>query len=245
MLAGSAIAWDRQEPFLTATEVGAVTQVNAIVSSSATHVPLVFTVDEAGASLGFEVPRAGNVIRAAMPPERIRDVVVVVPPRPGNADATRDALEVATAEDRTRAEARLGAPAQVFVLAPFDRVGEPNLAFDVTPGPEPVDPLEPAGSGSIAWASVVALLLFAVVGFGWARLGLVDPLTAAAASPAIGTAALIFVAIVLDGLGVRVGSTPGALAVSALAGGSGYLIRFVLQRRARARPTPQVQEQPA
>jgi hypothetical protein len=245
MLAGSAIAWNRQEPFLTEEEVRAVSEVNAIVSSSASRFPIAFTVDEAGATLGFTVPRAGNVIRAAMPPDRIRDVVVIVPPRRGTTDATHDALAIATAEDLAEAEHRIGTQARVFVLATFDTVGAPSLAFDISPRPEPVDPLEPAGAGSIAWASVATLVLLWVIGFGWARLGLSDPVTAAAAAPALGSAAVILVAVALDLVGVRVGTTFGAAAVSALAGGGGYLAWFVLERRARAGAPPQVQEQPA
>jgi hypothetical protein len=62
-----------------------------------------------------------------------------------------------------------------------------------------------------------------VVGYGWARIGLADTITAAAAAPAIGAAMLILVATALDALGVALGTTLGALAVSALAGGGGYL----------------------
>ena len=52
------------------------------------------------------------------------------------------------------------------------------------------------------------------------------------------------VATALDALGVRLGTTAGAIAASALAGG-GYLLRFVLERRAGTGSAPEVQEQPA
>ena len=84
-----------------------------------------------------------------------------------------------------------------------------------------------------------------MAGYGWARIGLADTITAAAAAPAIGAAMLILVATAFDALGVPLGAAAGALAASALAGGGGYLIRFVLERRAGSGATPQVEEQPA
>jgi hypothetical protein len=84
-----------------------------------------------------------------------------------------------------------------------------------------------------------------VAGYGWARIGLADAITAAAAAPAVGAAMLILVATALDALGVPLGTTVGALAASALAGGGGYLIRFVLERRTGSGAAPQIQEQPA
>ena len=108
-----------------------------------------------------------------------------------------------------------------------------------------VDPLEPASAARIAWASIATLALLWVAGYGWARIGLADTITAAAAAPAIGAAMLILVSTALDALGVPLGRATGALAASALAGGGGYLIRFVLERRAGSGAAPQVEEQPA
>jgi hypothetical protein len=135
------------------------------------------------------------------------------------------------------------------VLTPFlDAARAPEGALVVDPGllvaGEAPDPLDPSSGAEIAWASLAALLLLGVVGFGWAGLGLADAVTATAASPAVGGSAIILVAVALDLVGVRIGTTGGAIAVSALAGGSGYLVRFVLQRRAGAGPSPQVEEQP-
>jgi len=108
----------------------------------------------------------------------------------------------------------------------------------------PIDPLEPASTARIAWASIAGLVLLTVVGFGWARAGLGDAITAVAAAPAIGAAMLILVATALDALGVSLGTTAAAVAASALAGGGGYLVRFVLERRAGSGSAPEVQEQP-
>jgi len=251
MLAGSAIAWNRQDPFLSQDEVRALAVANEAVSRLEPGTPVAFLVNEPDDTVSFLATRAGNVIRAGVPPDRIRDVVVVVPSL-GRAPASgeRGALERLTARDLSAAEARSGRKAEVIVLTPFDEVDQPTDALVVDPSRPvkdsfPVDPLEPSSAAGIAWASIVALALLAVAGYGWARIGLADAITAAAAAPAVGAAMLIVVGTALDTLGVALGTTVGALAVSAIAGGGGYLIRFVLERRAGSGSAPQIQEQPA
>ena len=251
MLAGSAIAWNRQDPFLSEDEVRALAVANEAVSRHQPGTPLAFLVNEADDTVSFLATRAGNVIRAGVPPDRIRDVVVVVPSLGGApASGERGALERLTARDLSAAEARSGRKAEVIVLTPFDEVDRPTDTLVVDPSVQvkdifPVDPLEPSSAAGITWASIAALLLLTVVGYGWARIGLADTVTAAAAAPAIGAAMLILVGTALDALGVALGTTVGALAVSAIAGGGGYLIRFVLERRAGSGAAPQIQEQPA
>jgi hypothetical protein len=251
MLAGSAIAWDRQEPFLSDDEVRAVTFANDDVARLRPGTPLAFWVNEPDDTVSFLATRAGNVIRAGVPPDRIRDIVVVVPPLEGETTSgERGALERLTARDLAAAEDRTGRTATVFVLTPFDEVDRLTDAIVIDPSvprkdSSPIDPLEPASAAGIAWASIAGLLLLAVVGYGWARIGLGDSITAVAAAPAIGAAMLILVATALDALGVPLGSTGGAVAASALAGGGGYLVRFVLERGAGTEAAPEVQEQPA
>jgi hypothetical protein len=249
MVAGSAIAWNRQEPFMTQDEVNAVSLANDVISTSVEPgTPLAFWVNEPEDTVTFLATRGGNVIRAGVPPDRIRDVVVVVPPLEGPQSRQRLALERLTAADLRAAEEGAGRSAKVFVLRPFDAVDSPEGAIVVDPPVKdfyPVDPLEPASAWEVVWGSIATLALLSVVGFGWARIGLGDPVRAAAISPAVGAAALILVAVGLDALGISLGSTGGAVAASALAGGGGYLVGLVLQRRARTRPAPQVEQQPA
>jgi hypothetical protein len=250
MLAGSAIAWNRQDPFLSEDEVRALAIANEAVSQLEPGTPVAFLVNEPDDTVSFLATRAGNVIRAGVPPDQIRDVVVVVPPLDdGTGSGERGALERLTARDLRAAEARSGRKAEVIVLTPFDEVDQPTDALVVDPSRPvkdfyPVDPLEPSSAAGFAWASIVALALLTVAGYGWARIGLADAITAAAAAPAVGAAMLILVGIALDTLGVALGTTVGALAVSAIAGGGGYLIRFVLERRAGSGSAPQIQEQP-
>jgi hypothetical protein len=252
MLAGSAIAWNRQDLFLSEEEGRALRVASEAVSRLEPGTPLEFLVNEPGDTVSFLATRAGNVIRAGVPPDRIRDVVVVVPPLDaGTGSGERGALERLTARDLAAAEDQAGRSAAVIVLTPFDEVDRPSGALVVDPSDPTrdafplVDPLEPASAARMAWASIATLALLWVAGYGWARIGLADTITAAAAAPAIGAAMLIVVATALDALGVPLGRATAALAASALAGGGGYLIRFVLERRAGSGAAPQIQEQPA
>jgi len=252
MLAGSAIAWNRQEPFFSENEVRAITVANDAVSRVEPGTPLAFLVNEGDDTVTFLATRAGNVIRAGVPPDRIRDVVVVVPPRAGSGETTveRGALERLTARDLREAEDRSGRSAAWFVLTPFDAVDQLAEATVIDPSVpskelSPLEPIEPSSAAGFAWASIATLALLGVAGYGWTRIGFEDAIIAVGAAPAIGAAMLILVAAALDAVGIRLGTTPGALVVSALAGGGGYLGWFVLERRARADVAPEIEEQPA
>lgn len=253
MLSGAAIAWNRQEPFLSEEEVSAVTRASALLEGLDADLPLAFVVHEADSTVSFLASRAGNVIRASVPPERTREVVVVVTPFEG-AEGERLALERLSAADLAEAERRAGRAATIIRLGVFDptlaggRGGvEVNLEDD-----EPIavdiaalEPLEPSSPGGITWASIATLALLTVVGYGWSRAGLPDAITAVAVSPAVGASAIMLVAVLLDIVGVPLAQTPGAVSGSVLSGCGGYLAWFVLQRRARSRTAPQVEEQPA
>lgn len=248
MLAGAFIAWNRQEPFLTVEEVRAATIANAEVSPLDAGVPLAFLVNEPDETVSFLAARANNVIRASLPPDRIRDVVVVVPPLAGPASAgERRALERRTAADLREAEDTAGRPGEVVVLAPFDSVDRPDDALVVDPsapatGLEPVDPLEPSSPGGIAGSSLLLLILISGIGYGWARVAVADAVTAAAAAPALGAGALVLAGIAVERLGLTLDAAGGAWIASGLAGGCGYLAWVVLERRARTRAAPQVDE---
>jgi hypothetical protein len=248
MLAGSWIAWSRQEPFVSEEEVTAVRVATETIVTLPERTPLSFWVNEPDASVSFLATRAGNVIRAGVPTDRIRDVVIVVPPAGGEAAPERRALTELTLRDVHSAQDESGRDATIFVLEPFDAVDRPDDAVvidlpvkDVF-GAEPLEPLTPLVA---TVASLATLVLLGVAGYGWGRIAFDDVLSTVAAAPAIGVGTVIVAAVVLDVFGVSIGETPGAIAALALGGGGGYLARFVLERRARTRPAPQVEEQPA
>ena len=247
MLAGGFIAWNRQEPFLSEEEVRAATAANAHAAAidPAGRGPLVFLVNERDETVTFLATRAGNVIRAAMPPARIRDVVIVVPPLDASASAERDALERLTARDRREAESRSGLASATYVLRPFDRVDEAGSGIVIEGASSEgatgaIEPLLPASSNGIAVTSVLAFAFAWLAGFGWARVAVADATSAAAAAPAFGVAALVLFAVALERVGLPIESAAGAWTVSAIAGGCGYAARLVLERRAGSRPPEEV-----
>jgi hypothetical protein len=218
-------------------------------------------VDDDDPAVTFLATRAGNVIRAAVPPERIRDVVVVVPAPVGAADDVRRALTRVTLDDAVRASAERGGRHLDVLLAPFDRVGLPEAAAhgsawrrvstgvfvsgDVAgwTGIAPASPLEPSSPAGIAWATLAAITLLGVAGFGWARAAGADGALGAALSPVVGAAAIAVSALVLERIGMPLdGSGPTEVLASALGGGSGYLAWLLLERRTGASTAPQVEE---
>lgn len=256
MLAGSWIAWDRQEPFLTELEVGRVTDAAPWLDTAGEDAALVFPVNDDDPAVTFLATRAANVIRAAVPPERIRDVVVVVPAPPEEADAVRRALTRVTLEDAARASAERGDRRLDVLLAPFDRVDAAeasapgslwhrastgvflSAAEGVRAG-APSSPLQPASPLGVVGATLAAIALLGVIGFGWARAAGCDGIAATALSPAVGSATVTIAAIALERLGLPLdGSGPAEALVSALAGAGGYGLWLVLERRARTRPAP-------
>ena len=253
MLAGSWIAWARETPFLSGVELERVSTANRLAAADPGS-PLVFTVNQDGTAASFLAARAANVIRAGMPPERIRDVVVSVPtPTPGEpASAERSALARITAADVREAEGRNGSALR-FLLVPFDSVQADRAGFTrvsrgvfttnselasgaLTEQPDPVDPLLPSTPGGIAVAAFVTLALLSGVGYGWARAATRDGFISAALAPAFGTAAAIVAAVVLERLGLSLARPAGAAVVSALAGAGGYVAWFVVKRLTAANP---------
>jgi hypothetical protein len=250
MLAGAWIAWGRQEPFMSELEVARVTAANGSVALTRSGTALVFLVNDADPSLTFLATRAANVIRATVPPDRIRDVVILVPPAPETTDPIRDALSRVTAGD----EAAAGDPSVTVLLAPFDRVDlatapeTQRVARGVFMDPayrgadQPVRPLDPSSPAGIAWATVLTFGLLVLAGYGWARAAIADAFDAGVIAPVFGMAAITIVAIVLERVGAPLAGTWGPVAVSLLACGGGYLAWLVLERRAQARASPQIEE---
>ena len=261
MLAGAWIAWDRQAPFMSELEVRRITETSAWIDLAEPRTTLVFPVNDDDASVTFLATRAGNVIRAAVPPSRIRDVVVVVPAPEGSADDVRRALTRVTLDDATTAVAESRGRHLDVLLAPFDRVGLGEAAVQGSPWrrvstgvfvsgaiggdvfDSPATPLEPSSPAKIAWATVATIALLGVAGYGWSRVAVSDGVNAAAISPAVGAGALTISALVLERVGLPFdGSGVTEVLASTLGGGSGYLVWLVLERRTDTRSTPEVDE---
>jgi hypothetical protein len=253
MIAGSAIAWSREAPFMSPLEVARATTAASYAAATPPGTPLLFLVNDADETVTFLETRAANVLRAAMPPDRIRDVVVIVPPASGTVPSDREALSRVTAADAASAVRRSGKQPFTFVVVPFDRVDRvtppgqdpPSLvAKGVAMSPSVAGPsgrldaLQPSTPGNIVLATLAILALLAVAGLGWCRAVTEDPLVAAALAPVFGAGAIILVAIAAGRLGVSLTGSAGPLLVSALAGGGGYVVRLALKRKADAHPAP-------
>src|ERR687896_710024 len=94
----------------------------------------------------------------------------------------------------------------------------------------------------VAGALAVVALLW-IVGYGWARAAM-DPTSAAALAPAFGLAAIALAAIVSERLGLPLDGSAGPTAVSAVAGGGGYVCLLLLgrERTTVTDPAPQIDE---
>ena len=261
MTAGAFIAWARQKPFLSTAEVQAVTEAGRYASAAPSGTPLLFIVNDRDATATFLATQAANVIRAALPPDRIRDVSVVVPyPRAGRpATSERIALARVTSRDAEEATRAAGAPPLSFLLTPFDRVDRPppsmarvadgvfieTASTGTAPAlSRPVDPLEPSSPGEIVLAAFAVLALLFVAGSGWAGAFARDAVARLALTPLCGMAALILAGIALERVGMPLTGSVGPTLVLAVGGGGGYLARFLLERRAGPKPSNEVQDEP-
>ena len=84
------------------------------------------------------------------------------------------------------------------------------------------------------------LALLVAIGLGWTLLAFrrrAGPLGVAALSPAVGVAALVVWAVVLDRLGVRLVGA-GGVATGAVAALSGWALCAFSELRSRGRPDP-------
>jgi hypothetical protein len=129
----------------------------------------------------------------------------------------------------------------VFVIADFARgersFDDPRLVrwsaglASTEPGPRPLAavPGEPGVSSPMAMslAALATFALLAAIGYGWARWAIDPPGAALLAAPACGVAVLTVAAVAAERLGVPLDASVSALALSALAGGSGYVVLTV------------------
>jgi hypothetical protein len=222
--------------------------------------PLVFIVNNPDSKLGFQTTQVANIARAAVPPDRAKDVYVYV------GDASRFFARQPTVRpgrygfnllSRTTLGQIPEGPAAVFVESRFDGnppdhldphlvAWSPTLASSV-PGPRVLAPLPgevaPSNAFAITGATLLALLLLWGVGLGWARWTFADDVTAIAAAPGFGVAILAVVGLTLERLGVPLDSRWGPVLVSVTAGGLGYLL-VVLQGKPAVEPVTEVDEHP-
>jgi hypothetical protein len=232
--------------------------------------PLVFLIDRDDPEVTFLATLAGNVIRAAMPPERVRDVHLFVG-TPADYVARRptvrrDPRYDAMSRDYLADVVAAGGRPYAFLLEAFDPVGlRPARRFGIPLGPDivlieptparpgevsdtvvgpPPKPLRPFSPWAVPPAGAVVLVALSLIGLGWSRAALGRGTTSLALAPAFGLAAVILSAVVLDRLGVRIDDPVSGLAALALPAAGGYLAAVRLQWDAEAEPVAEVGEEP-
>ena len=231
-------AWVRQQPFISPQDLASATEAGRIAATTPPGTPIVVIVNDIDDTAIFLATQAGNILRAAMPPERAGDVYIYVgeparyfagePTFRGNAEY--DALSSQLLDDIPAGDAA------VFVLDQFDRVGgtdrDPHFvrwSSDVVStvrDPRPLPPGDGELTAAAPWAIVGATLLVAALlwglGYGWARWTFGDTVTATAAAPGYGMAALAIVGLLAERLGVPLTGSWGPTLISLVAGGLGY-----------------------
>jgi hypothetical protein len=231
-------AWARQQPFISPQDLASATEAGRIAATTPPGTPIVVIVNDIDDTAIFLATQAGNILRAAVPPERAGDVYIYVgeparyfagePTFRGNAEY--DALSSQLLDDIPAGDAA------VFVLDQFDRVGgtdrDPHFvrwSSDVVStvrDPRPLPPGDGELTAAAPWAIVGATLLVAALlwglGYGWARWTFGGTVTAAAAAPGYGMAALAIVGLLAERLGVPLTGSWGPTLISLVAGGLGY-----------------------
>jgi len=259
--------WRAQQTYVSPDELTDLTYAGRIASTLPAGTPLVFVADDLNVDHAlFRLSHGLNVVRAALPPERAADATMFL----GSAEdllAGRATQRGDTVYDRASADSLANLPAgprAVFVVRELD--ADPDAL--ATPGltawngrlatDAPIPASLPAGDGelvasdpgTIAHATVRTMLLFLLLGGGWAWWAFGDRARDAAAAlavaPAFGSAVLTLVALGLERVGADLDRGGTADVACAVAGGVGYALlalRLVGQHR-RRRPGDLVLEQP-
>ena len=71
-------AWARQQPFISPQDLASATEVGRIAATTPPGTPIVVIVNDIDDTAIFLATQAGNILRAAVPPERAGDVYIYV-----------------------------------------------------------------------------------------------------------------------------------------------------------------------
>jgi branched-subunit amino acid transport protein AzlD len=265
MIAGAGIAWLREKPYLGTDAVADVVLASRYAATSPPGTPWIFPINSPSSRISFLATRVQNVIRASVPPDRIRDVYVVAP-SPAVGISTDDRREWAAlarlyASDAARAARDRPAPVVIDITAfharlrPRPDVCDPpvcaalaaprrtigdgvSVSADVaSAAARPMDTTLATSTIRIVAAGPLVLLVLFLAGFGWSGFVVRDRTHALALAPAFGTAAIVLGGVVADRLGLRLSSAAHGLLVLTLVTIAGYGV-FLAERRRRPHPAP-------
>jgi hypothetical protein len=243
--------WAETSAYVSPREMRhAVTAGRIAAATTPPGTPLVFVVNEPRTPSLFLTSHALNVARAAVPPDRADDVAVFAG-RVGDlldghptirGDELFDLASATSFGDLVDTDRMV-----VFVLPEFDTDPadreDPRLTAwtdDVrttVPDPRPIRPAEdePLAESrpSFVVATLGVALLLVAVGGGWARWATGDLVSALLSAPAFGVATLTISALILERIGIAIGSRAGGIAAAIFAGGGGYALAVVRERQRR------------
>ncbi len=262
MAAGALMAWSRQSTYISLIQVDHVTEAARIAdATSEPGTPLVFLVDDSDSTASYLATQAANVIRAAMPADRVADVFVYVG-TPENYFAGRPTIRDSSeynALSRLYLSDIPGGPATAFLLTSFDRrpaaIRSPGLfnwnggvyssvrPTTVTELGPPREPLRPSSPWKIVFSSLAILVLFGAVGFAWTRWAGLDGIAAAASAPAFGVGTLVLAGILVERVGLSLHGGTGPSIATLIAAGTGVVL-LLAQGKPAAPATPPIQQQP-
>jgi len=250
MVVPAVLGWYTTPTQLFPSEVDHVTQAGRFASASPRGTPLVFVVSGRTAVVSLFGIGQAEVIRAAIPPDRIRDVHIVVPvvaarpPGPAGENRRYENLSWRDAYP----DGATGRASLEFDLQALDRTGFDTVRTDAFPGggslPRPtivmeglgivaadtaapgspaVDPLASASPWQALAVTLALLRVTGAVGLGWSRWAMGPGAASLALAPACGLAAALLVCVFFERLGVAVAGRPGATIVLGVTGVAGYI----------------------
>jgi hypothetical protein len=250
-------AWAQQRTFVTVDEV---TELNTAAQIAATLPPgthLVYIVNDVDATAVFLATHAENLIRATLPPDRVKDAYVYVGDTSkyeAGLPTSKGHLQYDTLSRELLREIPVGSSA-IFVLKEFDKV--PHVLDDPTlsrwsdgvassvPGPHAlpavVGSLQPSSPAAICAGAILAFVLMTACGMGWSLWTFGETVGSLAAAPAFGTAMIVSIGLVADRLGIPIAGSWGPTAVSAVVALGGYTL-FFFKRKPLREPAHQVHD---
>ena len=250
-------AWSQQQTFMSSEEVADLNTAARIASTVPPGTPLVFVVNDIDLTAIFLATHAENVIRATLPPDRVRDAYVYVGDSANlraGVPTLRGHLQYDTLS-RVLLQQIPPGPVAIFVVKDLNRVPsaltDPSLfrwSSGVTssvPDPRPLaalpDELKPSSPSAIAIGSIAVFVLMMLVGLGWSSWAFDDTTGAVAMAPALGAATLAIVGLACELIGIPISGAWGPTLISAVAGGSGYVL-FVIERKPEEDASAEVEQ---
>jgi hypothetical protein len=240
--------------------VDEVAQLNTAAQIASTLPPgthLVYIVNDVDATAIFLATHAENLIRATLPPDRVKDAYVYVGDTSmyrAGLPTSKGHLQYDTLSRELLREIPMG-PSAIFVLKEFDKVphalDDPSLSrwsdgvASSVQGPRTLPALAAAlklsSPAAICTGSILVFLLMFACGLGWSLWAFGDTVGAVAAAPAFGTALLVSMGLAAERIGIPISGSWGPTAVSAIVVIGGYVL-YIIKGKPPEEPAPQVHD---